>query len=43
MHNQQWKLSDDTDKLHLTLDRIIGFISNCDTKVSFGSHFLALF
>ena len=35
MHNQQWKLSDDTDKLHLTLDRIIGFISNCDTKVSF--------
>lgn len=35
MYKQQWRLSNDTDKLHLTLDRIIGFISNCDTKVSF--------
>ncbi|WP_204352565.1 hypothetical protein [Aggregatibacter kilianii] len=35
MSKQQWRLSHDIDKLHLTLDRIIGFISNCDTKVSF--------
>lgn len=33
--NDEYKLSDDLDKLHLTLDRTIGFISNCDTKVSF--------
>lgn len=35
MSKRQWRLSNDTDKLHLILDRIIGFISNCDTKVSF--------
>lgn len=28
-------LSDDNDKLHSILERVIGFIGNCDTKVSF--------
>ena len=42
MYKQQWRLSSDTDKLHLTLDRIIGFISNCDTKVSFWFSFFGV-
>lgn len=42
MYKRQWRLSSDTDKLHLTLDRIIGFISNCDTKVSFWFSFFGV-